>query len=199
MTAGAGPALKKLWSEFGDRVAFVTLYVREAHPGENYPQPQSFEQKLAHARAYEQRDQIPWTIAIDDIEGSVHRALDPKPNAAYIMDRQGNVAFRALWSNDEAILRDGLRSVLAGRSAGEREPHLIPMIKGLGSMYEVLGLAGQRALEDVRREAPPMYVMARLASVFGPLPPLGRGIVAMLTMLVGIAALVAGLRRLTMR
>jgi hypothetical protein len=42
MTASAVPALKKLWAEFGSRVAFITLYVREAHPGENYPQPQTF-------------------------------------------------------------------------------------------------------------------------------------------------------------
>src|SRR2546422_673281 len=32
MTASAGPALKRLYAEFGDRVAFLTLYVREAHP-----------------------------------------------------------------------------------------------------------------------------------------------------------------------
>ena len=34
MTASAGPVLKRLYQEFGDRVAFGTLYVREAHPGE---------------------------------------------------------------------------------------------------------------------------------------------------------------------
>ena len=107
--------------------------------------------------------------------------------------------FRALWSNDEAILRDGLRSVLAGRGAGEREPHLIPMIKGVGSMYDVLRLAGQRAREDVRRDAPPMYLMARVASLFEPLPPLGRGIAATVTMVAGIAGLAAGVRRLITR
>ena len=46
MTASAGSALKQLHEEFGDRVAFVTLYVREAHPGERYPQSQTLEQKL---------------------------------------------------------------------------------------------------------------------------------------------------------
>jgi hypothetical protein len=94
---------------------------------------------MALARAYEQRDQIPWPIAVDDVEGNLHRALDPKLNAAYIMDKPGNVVFRTLWSNDEAVLRDELEALVAGHSAGEREPHLIPMIKGMGSMYEVLG------------------------------------------------------------
>jgi hypothetical protein len=51
---------------------------------------------MALARAYEQRDQIPWPIAVDDVEGNLHQALDPKPNAAYIMDKRGNVVFRTL-------------------------------------------------------------------------------------------------------
>jgi hypothetical protein len=133
-------------------------------------------------------------VAVDDVEGSLHRALDAKPNAAYIMDRDGRAAFRTLWSNDEAILRDGLEAIIKGRSAGERQPHLIPMTKGMGSMYEVLGLAGQQARRDVQREAPPMYLMARVASLFRPLPPLGRGIASTLASLLGMLGLAAGAR-----
>jgi hypothetical protein len=116
MTASAGPALKRLHEEFGDRVAFVSLYVREAHPGDRYPQPESFEQKMEHARAYRERDGLPWPVAVDDVDGSLHRALDPKPSSVYIMDREGRVAFRALWSNDEATVRDGLQAVVDGRT-----------------------------------------------------------------------------------
>ena len=88
------------------------------------------------------------------------------------MNQYGAVSFRTLWSNDEAILRDGLEAVVQGRNAGERQPHLVPMVKGMGSMDEVLGLAGQQARRDAWREVPPMYLMARLASLFRPLPPL---------------------------
>ncbi len=42
MAIEAGPALRRLHAAFGERVAFVTLYVREAHPGEHYPQPGAF-------------------------------------------------------------------------------------------------------------------------------------------------------------
>src|SRR5919197_420049 len=105
MTASAVPALKQLYAEFGDRMAFAVLYVREAHPGERYPQPRSFEQKLEHARAFKRREQLPWPVAVDDLEGSLHRALDAKPNAFYLMDADGNVAFRSLWSNDERTVR----------------------------------------------------------------------------------------------
>lgn len=56
MTADSGDILKRLYREFGDKVTFLTLYVREAHPGERYPQPSTFEQKREHARAYKTRD-----------------------------------------------------------------------------------------------------------------------------------------------
>src|SRR5918994_5949711 len=114
MTASAGPVLKQLYGEFRNRVKFLTLYVREAHPGERYRQPSTFEQKREHARAYKSRDEIPWPIAVDDVDGSLHRRLDPKPNAVYIIDSNGVVAFRALWSNDERPVRDALKSLTAG-------------------------------------------------------------------------------------
>jgi hypothetical protein len=75
MTASAGPALRHLHDEFGDRVQFLTLYVREAHPGDRYGQPQDMATKTAHARAYAERDRIDWPVAIDEIDGSLHTAL----------------------------------------------------------------------------------------------------------------------------
>jgi hypothetical protein len=196
MTASAGPALKRLYADFRDRVAFVTLYVREAHPGERYPQPETFESKLAHARAYQVRDAIPWPVAVDDVEGSLHRALDAKPNAAYIMNVDGNAAFRTLWSNDEQVLREALEATAARPhgTVGQSEAKLVPMLKGMGEMYEVLGSAGQEARRDVGRQVPPLYAMARLAALFRPLPPLGRGIAAVAATLLALAAGIGGIR-----
>lgn len=201
MTASAGPALKQLHEEFGDGVAFVSMYVREAHPGENCPQPETFEEKLEHARAYKERDGIPWTVAVDDVEGSLHRTLDPKPHAAYIMDVRGNVAFRTLWANAERTLREGLEEISANPEAtiGERQPKAVPMLKGLGKFYEVLGDSGAVARRDLLREVPPMYAMARIAALFRPLSPLGRGVAAMATVAAGLSVSVIGLRRLLAR
>lgn len=201
MTASAGPALKNLHVEFGDRVAFVTLYVREAHPGENYPQPETFEQKLEHARAYKERDQIPWPVAVDDVEGDLHRILDPKPNAAYLMDTRGDVAFRTLWSNDQRTLQQALQAIVSQPllPIGERQSRVVPMVSGMGKMYEILGSAGQQAQQDVLREAPPMYAMARLAALFRPLPPLGRGIAAIAISVLGLTVALIGLRWLLTR
>lgn len=201
MTASAGPALTQLHREFGDRVAFVTLYVREAHPGERYPQPDTLEKKLEHARAYRERDQIPWPVAVDGVEGDLHRALDAKPNAAYLMDTAGTVAFRALWSNDPRALRKGLGAIVSGRPSpiGERQAKVVPMVRAMGVVYEVLGSAGEGARQDLRREAPPMYAMARLAALFRPLPPLGRGVAAVATGALGALLAIGGLSRLARR
>jgi len=197
MTADSSEILKRLHRAFGDKVHFLTLYVREAHPGERYPQPSTFEQKREHARAYKTRDEIPWPIAVDDVDGSLHRRLDPKPNAVYIIDSNGVVAFRALWSNDERPLRDALKSLTAGLplAKAEHQRRLIPMLGGIGKMDEMLSRAGREARRDVLRQAPPLYGLARLAGLFRPLPPAARTVAAV-TLATGSAYLaVAGLQR----
>jgi hypothetical protein len=35
-----------------------------------------------HARALKERDGLPFTIAVDEASGAIHRVLDGKPNAA---------------------------------------------------------------------------------------------------------------------
>ncbi len=195
MVASNAPALKRLHKGFGDRVAFVTLYVREAHPGERYPQPEAFEQKLEYARAYKGRDQIPWPVAVDNVEGDLHRALDPKPDAAYVMDTDGNVVFRTVSSSNERVLREGLEAIASRQplAVGERQPRVVPLLKGVGMTYEVLDFAGQEAKEDFRRELAPIYLLVRLAALFRPLSPFGRGIAAIATSVFGLAAVLAGL------
>ncbi len=167
MTIDANPKLKHLHDQFGDRVAFVSLYVREAHPGDRYPQPQTMEQKLEFARELKKRDRLPWPVAVDDIDGTLHQKLDPKPSAVYILDVDGRVAFRALWSNDrEGVLRRALEELAAGRSpATEHTGRMVPMMRGIAHMDEVLAMSGPTARRDVRRQAPPVYVMAKMAGL----------------------------------
>lgn len=180
MAASASSVLKELYAEFGDRVRFVTMYVREAHPGERVSQPKSFEEKMRHARAYAHRDEIPWPVVVDDLDGSVHRRLGRLPDVAYVVDESGTVAARTLWSNDRSGLRSALGAVLAGRKppTPRRNATVAPMLRGMGVMHEVLGAAGPSAERDMMMTAPPVYGLARVAAVFRPLPPLGRGVAA---------------------
>ena len=184
MTVGSVPSLKRLHSEFGDKVAFVTLYVREAHPGEHYPQPESLDEKLEHARALKELDEIPWMVATDDIDGTLHRALDTKPNAAYLVDADGKIAFRALWAGDERGLRQALESVARGNTPAKRQSRamLVPLATGLGYVHEVLRRAGRQAQRDMLRAALPMAVAGLIATCFRMLSPNRRGVAALLTL-----------------
>ncbi len=194
MTESAGPVLERLYKEFRDRVNFVTVYVREAHPGDRFPQPDTAERKMAHARAYQERDRIPWPIAVDDIDGTLHRALDPKPHAAYLVDGNGIVVGRLLWANDYAALRRALEALAGGRRPGDIENKVVPMVRGLGMIHGTLSHAGGYARTDFRREVPPIYAMAWLAALFRPLPPLGRGVAAVATGVAAVALLVLAVR-----
>ena len=73
------------------------------------------------------------------------------------------------------------------------------MLKGMGKFYEVLGASGEVARRDLLREVPPMYAVARLASLFHPLPPLVRGVAAMATVTAGLTVLGIVLWRLLSR
>lgn len=190
MTASAGPALRDLHRRYADHVNFVSLYVREAHPGNRYEQAHSLEQKLGYARDYQRRDSIPWTVAVDDVEGLLHRQLDPKPHSAYLVASDGTVAFRSLWANDADVLEEALSAVAAGHRPDppQRETRLVPMLRGTGCMWESWKRAGGHAKTDVLRQAPPVYLSGRVADLV-PGPPLARGVVGNLALM---APMIAG-------
>jgi len=93
-TASAAPSVQTLYETFGDRAKFIMVYVREAHPGEYISQAETMEEKLEHARALKKFYDIEWTVAADNIDGDLHRALDPKPNSAVLMNSAGIILFR---------------------------------------------------------------------------------------------------------
>ncbi len=100
VTDGAAPGLKELHVRFGDRVRFVMVDVREAHPGKAAPQPNSLDEKIAHAEQLRDLHGLEFEVAVDDIDGTLHRALSPKPNSAYVLGKDGAILVRAQWAND---------------------------------------------------------------------------------------------------
>jgi Iodothyronine deiodinase len=106
VTDNAAPGLNELYSRFSDRVRFVMVNVREAHPGEEFPQPRTIEEKRRHAERLRDIHGFGFELAVDDVDGGLHRALSPKPNSAYIIATDGTILFRAQWANDiEALAR----------------------------------------------------------------------------------------------
>ncbi len=159
MTAGARPGLEHLYQDFSDRLEFVSVYAREAHPGENYPHHTSEEQKMRHARDWKEQDRVRWTVAVETLDGAAHRAYGAFPNPLYLIDRTGRVAFRALWAGQEGLLRDRIEQLLERQDAGEgpvilgeQENLVIPLIHGSAEFEHAVARAGEKAKEDFRRE-----------------------------------------------
>jgi hypothetical protein len=197
MTASSNPLLKRLHAKYGDRVQFLTLYVREAHPGEEQEQHREYREKVEHARAMQDRDRLPWRIVVDDIDGTLHKALDEKPNAVYVTDRNGIIVYRSLWAGDEAGLAAALEAVSRGQRpmVSESTRRLVPMARGIGVMRERMRSAGPRATRDLWRSAPPMAAAAFMADLYGPLPPVWRTAAAAATFVAAAAAATVVIRR----
>jgi thiol-disulfide isomerase/thioredoxin len=186
VTESSGPVLRRLHAEYGDKVRFVLVNTREAHPGDLFGQPQTPEEKQGHAIELRRHHDIPFEVAVDDIDGTLHRALTPKPNSAYLLDPAGTIRYRAHWANDERGLRSALSACAQGRiPARDRSRAMVrPLIRATGHLPGVVRFAGRQAGRDVWIAAPPLAVLAWLSRLFRWLPEDRRGAAA--------AALAAG-------
>lgn len=189
MTRRAGLGLRRLYDEYSERVAFVTLYVGEPD------QSHSFEQKLAQARDYQYRERVPWTVAVDDLDGRLPRALGVTANAAYIMALDGTVAFRSARLN-ERRLRKALRMV-TGHSPKYQPRHSgsNPLVGAARRMWESLTQDGDQSDADVH----PSGISGRLAAAFRALPVPARGAVGVAAGLLPVAVTVAVIRAVARR
>ena len=160
MTASAAPGLDKLFFEFGDDVKFILLYVREAHPGEYINQAETVEEKLSHARVLEDIYDLRWTVAVDNIDGELHRALDPKPNSAFLVDSDGTILFRSLWASDYCAIHKALAAAVAGEAppAKQSTKMIGPVIVAMGYVRDVLIRSGPRAVRELWLAGFPMAV-----------------------------------------
>ncbi|MFQ5683743.1 MAG: hypothetical protein ACE5HC_10785 [Candidatus Binatia bacterium] len=157
MAAAAAPGMERVRQEFqGEDVEFLFVYAREAHPGENYPAHATLEEKKRNATVLMKQEHIHAVVIIDDLEGTIHRAFGLKPNMIYLIDKEGRIAFRALWT-EEATLRRSLRNLLDREGKGdettleEDRRMLRPMLRGLGDIPRVLRRAGPQAVKDFQR------------------------------------------------
>lgn len=188
MTASSAPSVQALYEEFGDRVDFIMLYVREAHPGEYYAQAETIEDKIESARALQKIYDIDWTVAADSADGNLHRALDTKPNAAYLASGDGRIMFRSLWAADYAALRQALDDAVNGRTMVKSQSTRLfgPVVRAMGVVREVMERGGPQAVRDLWRAALPMALAGRIATFFKPLGPDQRGLAAVLTLALGV-------------
>ena len=173
VTDNAAPGLNELYTRFGNRVHFVMVNVREAHPGEAVPQPKTLDEKTAHAEQLRGLHGFEFEVAVDDIDGTFHRALSPKPNSAYLLDKDGSILFRAHWANDTEALAAALEAIAAGESPRRSQSGgIIPAtVRFARNIAPVLDRAGRGAWGDMWRAAPPMAAMAFALKILRVRPP----------------------------
>ena len=139
-------------------VVFIFLYVREAHPGENFPAHRTMEQKLSHARAFQKQFIIERPILVDDLTGTGHKFYGMLPNMTYLIGRGGKVLFRADWC-DPPTIRTAVEYVLASRARRSEGLRLAPFYaEFVGYRWhdpdkakEQMSRAGTKAIEDYER------------------------------------------------
>lgn len=167
VTDNAAPGLNELHHRFGDRVRFVMVNVREAHPGASFPQPGTFTEKVTHAARLRDLHGFPFEVAVDDVDGNLHRALSPKPNSAYVLGADGMIRFRAQWANDTDALAAALESVVADETPSPAESGGIvqPTLRMLPNIAPTFDRAGAGAWADMWRAAPPLAAIAFVLKV----------------------------------
>jgi thiol-disulfide isomerase/thioredoxin len=198
VTESAAPGLKRLYAAYGNRIRFVMINVREAHPGGNVTQPKTDAQKLRRALDLKDHHQLPFEVAIDDLDGTFHRAFGARPNSAYVLAPSGKILFRAQWANETAAIDAALAEIASGKAPRKqsvtRTFHAIARM--IGYISPVMRDAGKGARIDTWKVAPPLGMMMVLANLFPFLPRDKRGFPVMVLFTAIIAAAVVAATRL---
>jgi len=97
------PPMDLLAKEYSGRVDFYVLYVREVHPGQNYPPHASFAQKLSHVDDLKRLEGVERTILVDSLEGAMHIDYGALPNSTYIIGKDGFISYRADWTDPDQV------------------------------------------------------------------------------------------------
>ncbi|MFY0617964.1 TlpA family protein disulfide reductase [Shimia sp.] len=177
VTVSARKPLRNLHKQFGSKVRFVLINTREAHPGDKIPQPKTLDDKRRHARALGAFMGPHFEVALDDIDGTFHRAMGPKPNSAYILAPDGTILFRAHWANDAVSLAPALDAAARrDRLPRTKSRRLVrPLLNAIGFLPRVVRDGGGKVERDVWRAVPPFALMGRLSKLFFFLPENQRG------------------------
>ena len=122
------------------------------------PQPKTQDEKMAHAKLLHDLHGFELEVAVDDADGTLHRALSPKPNSAYVLGKDGTILFRAQWANDTKALAAALETIAVGESPSRSQSGGLvrPMLRLSRNIAPVLDRAGGGAWRDMWLVAPPL-------------------------------------------
>ncbi|MCC5797448.1 MAG: hypothetical protein JJU48_09020 [Methylophaga sp.] len=194
MTMSSLEDMQRISDKFRDKYTVSMLYVREAQPGENWPQPSQMNTKRQHALEFASISPGQLLVLVDGLEGDLHRQLDTKPNSLHIIDQQGQILFMSLWAGDNKAVITAIDQLEDGQNdsaVSVSECMVMPFLRGAAFMHDTLQQAGKRADRELMRGAPPIWLLSRAASVLKFVPHKQRGIVVMFVLLTLLIVLVA--------
>jgi type I thyroxine 5'-deiodinase len=101
------PALNKLYDQYKDRVAFLVVYITEAHPSDVwqmnsnikdsvvFASPKNEEERASLAGTCVRKLGIKFPAVLDEFGNSTEANYTAWPDRLYLIDRQGNVAYKS--------------------------------------------------------------------------------------------------------
>jgi len=150
-------------------VGFYYVYKSLAHPEfNNYVKPYSLEERLMHVREAEKviGSQFQWIC--DDMSNELKYALGSAPNAEFIIDSQGLIVQRRVWSDPHTLRTDLEKLVGVVDNPTRVEDLNMPEIKPAGTVAQgiaprVVMPANMMAMKvkPVEDEKYPFYVKLR--------------------------------------
>ena len=92
--------------KYGDRVNFLTLYIKEAHPLDEwqmesnekesvcYPQPTNLKDRVRIANDFVKRFHYEMPLYVDPIENPANQAYAGWPERFYVIDESGTIVYK---------------------------------------------------------------------------------------------------------
>jgi hypothetical protein len=120
-------ALHDLWESWGDRVEFVVVYIREAHPEEGWVvtpnrdegievnDPTSRGERVEVAASCALNMKIRMPVVVDEIDDAIAAAYGALPDRLYLINTDGTIAFQGEpgpWGFDPAALQSAIGGLL---------------------------------------------------------------------------------------
>ena len=96
----------KLYNDYKDHAEFLQIYVREAHPTDEwqmksnvkddvcYAQPKNLEGRVVIANDFIKRFKFPLPFGIDEMDNKANDAYAAWPERIYIVGEDGRIAYR---------------------------------------------------------------------------------------------------------
>lgn len=98
--------MQKLYRRYRDRCSFLTVYIKEAHPEDEwqmdsnekesicYPQPKSLPQRVAIANDFVKRFHYDIPLVVDRMDNRANEVYAGWPERIYILDEAGAIVYK---------------------------------------------------------------------------------------------------------